>query len=117
MATKFNLDIIRGSRYLKGFEYVDSSKNPVDLTGFSARMHIREKETSTTAELELTTDNGMLTIIPVSGQINIVLSAIDTAGLTIDTGVYDLEIYNPGDTDVVDTILEGLVTIRDAITR
>ena len=117
MATKFNIDIIRGSRYIKGFTYVNSSKEAIDLTGLSARMHIREKDNSKTEELELTTDNGMLTIIPLTGQINIILTAVDTASITINKGVSDLELYDAADAEIVDTILEGIVTIRDAITR
>lgn len=117
MSTKFNIDIIKGSRYLKGFIYQDSTKTPIDLTGIDARMHIRERENSPAPEIELTTTNGRLTIIGASGQINIVLTAQETEGLTINNGVYDLELYDAGDPDIVDTILEGAVTVTEGITR
>ena len=117
MPTKFNIDIIKGSRYLKGFIYADSSKVPIDLAGLDARMQIRERDNSLTAEMELTTSNGRLTIIPGDGQINIVLTALETETLTINNGVYDLELYDSADLDVVDTILEGAVTITEGITR
>lgn len=117
MATKFNIDIIRGSRYLKGFTYVDSSKTPIDITGLDARMHIRRRDSSPAFDLELTTGNGRITTVPASGEINIVLTALETDTLTINSGVYDLELYDAGDLDIVDTILEGAVTIREAVTR
>lgn len=117
MATKFNIAIIKGSRYFKSFIYTDSSKTPIDLTGLEARMQIRERESSQTFEIELTSLNGLITMIPLSGQINIELGATDTDALTITSGVYDLELYDPADVDVVDTILEGAVTISDGITR
>lgn len=117
MATKFNIAIIKGSRYIKSFIYQDSTKTPINLTGLEARMHIRERDSSQTFELELTTTNNLLAISPLIGKITIQLGATDTAGLTITNGVYDLEIYDPGDSDVVDTILEGAVTISDGITR
>lgn len=113
----FNLDIIRGSRYIKSFIYQDSSKNPIDITGLSARMHIRERPNSNSFALELTTSNGRIQVVAPDGQITINLGATETELLTIDSGVYDLELYDPADTDIVDTILEGGVTIRDAITR
>lgn len=117
MPTKFNIDIIKGSRYLKGFVYMDSTKTPIDITGLSARMHIRERDNSLTPEIELTTTNGRITTVPASGQLNIVLTALETESLTITSGVYDLELYDAGDLDVVDTILEGAVTITDGVTR
>lgn len=117
MATKFNIDIIRGSRYLKSFTYVDSSKAAIDITGLDARMQIRARDSSPSFDLELTTGNGRITTDPGNGGINIVLTALETDTLTIDSGVYDLELYDAGDQDIVDTILEGLVTIREAITR
>lgn len=117
MPTKFNIDIIKGSRYLKGFIYADSSKNPIDLTGLDARMQIRERDSSTNYEMELTTANGRITTVPASGQINIVLTAPETESLTITNGVYDLELFDSGDPDVVDTILEGAVTISEGVTR
>ena len=115
--TKYNLAIIKGSRYLKSFIYQDSSKQPIDLTGQSARMQIRERENSPTAELELTTANSRLVLGGATGQIDMVLGATVTEGLTITNGVYDLEIYDAGDLDITDTILEGAVTINDGITR
>ena len=117
MPTKFNIDIIRGSRYLKSFVYQDSTRTPIDLTGLDARMQIRERESSPDPEIELTTTNGKLSIVGLDGKISIILTAIDTAGITINNGVYDLELYDSADLDVVDTILEGAVTINDGITR
>ena len=117
MATKYNLDIIRGSRYLKSFIYKDADKNLIDLTGLDARMQIRERANSVAYDLELTTGNSRIVLGGAAGTIDIVLSAVETDTLTIDIGVYDMEIYDSLDTDVVDTVLEGKVTIRDAITR
>jgi len=118
MATKYNLNIIKGSRYLKSFIYQDTSKVPIDVSGLSARMHIRERDNSPDpAEMELTTTNGRIALGGVNGQIDIVLGATETDTFTITKGVYDMELYNVSDTDIVDTILEGAVTISDAITR
>ena len=117
MPTKFNLDIIRGSRYIKGFVYADAKKNPIDITGLDARMQIREKDTSPTAEIELSTANGRITTVHGDGHINIVLTAPETEAISIDTGVYDLELFDAGNPDIVDTILMGAVTVTDGITR
>jgi hypothetical protein len=117
MPTKFNLDIIRGTRYLKSFVYQDASKNPIDLTDLKARMQIREKVTSSTVELELSSDTGEIVLGGVAGTINIVIGGTATDTLTINNGIYDMEIFDPLDDDAVDTILEGQVTVREPVTR
>ena len=117
MATKFNINIIRGSRYLKSWIYQESDKDPIDLTGLEARMAIRRKDTSNTPEITLTTSGGEIVLGATAGQVDIVLGATVTDTISIDSGVYDLEIYDPLDLDIVDTILEGSVTVRDAVTR
>ena len=119
MATKYNLDIIRGSRYLKSFIYKDVDKTPISLVGLDARMSIRARNNANASELELTTTNSRLVLedAAITGKVDIVLTAVETETLTIDVGVYDLELYSAVDADIVDTILEGAVTVRDAVTR
>ena len=116
MPTKYNMNIIRGSRYLKEFLYQTSSKAAIDLTGLDARMQIRRREKSPTIEIELTTTNGRIILGTTDGKINIILTAVETETIN-NNGVYDLELYDNADPDIVDTILEGAVTVNDGITR
>ena len=86
---------------------------PVDLTGATARMQIRDKPGGT-LQLELSTTNGGLAITG-PGTIERTLSATDSAGITWLGGVYDLEVtYADG---TVHRYFEGPVTVSLEVTR
>lgn len=91
-----------------------------NLTGYTARMHIRDEYSSSTTVLELTAANGRLTIpTPANGTIVFNVSAADMAAIDLDheprSFVYDLEIYT-GD-GYVQRILQGVVIIWPEVTR
>lgn len=92
-----------------------------DLEGYTARMQVRRTIESTGFLLELTTQNGGLTINPADeiNQIYIDVAASVTASLASNfntvNAVYDLEIVN-GD-GVVSRILQGTFTISPEVTR
>ena len=90
---------------------------PVNLTGVTAKMHIRSKPESKALILELSTTNGRITLNYGSnnGAIRLFISATDTANLSVcDKAVYDLELYNGG---VTTRILQGNVIISPEVTR
>lgn len=86
---------------------------PVDLTGHTARMSIKDKKGGTEL-LSLTTVNGRLEIDTVDKSIGISLSAADTAALTWKKGVYDLEMVSGA--GVVTELLSGSVTVTTEVT-
>lgn len=94
-----------------------------NLTGFEARMHVREAVESTFSVLELTQANGRLTIpAPLTGKVVILVSAADMAllplGFSEQVWEYDLEIYRtlPAP-EYVQKILRGYIFITPEITR
>ena len=87
-------------------------KPPVDLTGATARMQIRE-QVGGAVLLELTTENDGLAISG-PGTITRTLSATQTAALTWAEAVYDLEVeYADG---TVQRYLQGAVTVSREVT-
>lgn len=86
---------------------------PMDLAGYSARMQVRTHFGGTVL-LELTTDNGRITIDDADGTIDLLLSATDTADLDFDTGVYDLEIQNSD--GFVSRLVQGNITLSREVT-
>jgi hypothetical protein len=96
------------------------SGNPpvaVDLSGYTAKMHIRSKPESKAVILELSTSNGRIALNYGSsnGAIRLFISATDTAQLSVcDKAVYDLELYNGA---VTTRILQGNVIISPRVTR
>jgi hypothetical protein len=92
---------------------------PVDLAGYTAKMHIRSKPESKALILELSTalGNGRIVLNETTGSIRLFISASDTASLSVcDKAVYDLELYNMF-TNTTTRILQGNVIISPEVTR
>ncbi len=87
---------------------------PYDLSGYTARMHLRDQVSSTTTLLVLTTENGRLSI---SGTLGIIAASVDattTAALDFVRAVYDLEIVSGA---VVTRVIQGVVDLSKEVTR
>lgn len=87
---------------------------PVDLTGITAKMQLRDKITSETVILELTTENGGIVIDTVNYTITIIVSATATAELAFSSAVYSLELIS-GST--VTPFIQGTISLEKEITR
>lgn len=87
---------------------------PVDLTGCTARMQVREA-LDEDALLELTTVNGKLVLGGVAGTVQMLLTAADTAALDFIAAYYDLEIIFVS--GAVRRLMEGQVILSPNVTR
>lgn len=90
---------------------------PFDLTGYTARMQVRRTIDSANFLLNLSTENGSLTINPIEGQTNAIyidVSASVTASVST-SGVYDLEIISS--TGTVTRVLQGVFNLSPEVTR
>lgn len=88
---------------------------PVDLTGCTARMHVRAKLEDAAPLLALTTEDGGIVLGGAAGTVTIFVSDAGTAAITWVSGVYDLEIeFTNGD---VRRLIYGTVTVSKEVTR
>lgn len=85
---------------------------PVNLTGYTARMKVKDAIGGTTA-VSLTSPTG-IAIDNTAKTITVTIADSVTAALTIDSGVYDLEVVSSG--GVVTRILEGNVAVEGEVT-
>jgi hypothetical protein len=92
-----------------------SFNTPIDLTGYTARMQIRQTLDSTSILEELTTTNGKIVVNSTLKTITLNIDAVTTAAYTWNTGVYSLEMIS--NTGVVETIATGTVTLVKEVTR
>tara|TARA_B110000503_G_scaffold139083_1_gene226630 strand:- start:212 stop:559 length:348 start_codon:yes stop_codon:yes gene_type:complete len=104
----------QGATFTRTIVWKDSAGVPVDLTGYTARMQVREDYFSTVAELTLTTANGKITLGGVTGSIVLNVSATDMALLQANSYVYDLELEIGG---VVTRLIQGTFTVNAEVTR
>lgn len=88
-------------------------ETPVDLAGYSARAKMKDRLGGSTL-LTLTSDAGDILIDNVLKTITLNISAIATAALTWQRGVYDLEVVSPS--GVVTTLLTGSVLVAQEVT-
>jgi hypothetical protein len=114
-AGKHNLVIEQGATFGRRFTWSDSKGKPVNLTGYSARLHIREKVDSPNPVAVATTENGKIQLGGAAGTIMLMFTADETAAMSFKKGVYDLELEN-ADGNVV-RLLEGSVTLSPEVTR
>lgn len=120
-AGKYNLTIEQGTTINLTLLYKDSGSNPIDLTGYSAKMQIKSTyadknpRTFLTLSSSLNADNTGLTLGGTSGSINIYVSAASSSAINFDSAIYDLEITSA--TGVVTRILEGNAKLNREVTR
>lgn len=90
-------------------------RQPVDITGYTGRMHIRETISSTEIIEAQTTENNRLKVNGPEGEILITIPAIEME--TVDAGdyVYDLEIESPE--GEVTRVIHGTFEVRPEVTR
>ena len=110
---KKNLTIYKGASFQHRFLWVTPDEVPVNLTGYSARMQIREDYDSPVT-LELTTENNRLVVGNKNGNVDLLVTASETTALTIDNGIYDLELVNG---EEVIKLALGKVKIVPEVTR
>jgi len=97
---------------------------PVDMTGFTARMSIKDRvggtelfrldTTTTAAVLPYTHDQPRIVLDNVNKTITLTIHAEDTAVMPFSRGVYDLEMVSS--TGVVDLLLSGTITVTNEVT-
>lgn len=111
---KYNIICPQGSTFSQQLTY-SINTIPIDLTGYTARMQVREKYTSTKKDLTLTTENGGLTLGGAAGTININVNATTTAALHAKEYVYDLELVSSS--NIVIRLIEGKFIVTPEVTR
>lgn len=127
-AGRYLLTIEQGATTDLLLEYKDSNGNPVDLSGYAARMQIRPSVDSSTTHLSLTNvtasdgtglnltpTSASLTLPRTSGSVGLFISAATSSGLSFTEGVYDIELQSS--TGVVTRLLEGIVKLSKEVTR
>lgn len=112
-AGAYDITCEQGATFSRTLTVKDADNNPRDLSGYTARMQVRRTTSSTTFIVELTTENGRISVNS-SGEILLNMPAALTASLS-DGGVYDLEIESPS--GVVERVIEGMFILDLEVTR
>lgn len=115
MASTYNILVDQGSTYTLAVTYKDSTGAAINLTGYTAAMQLRLDYDSATAVLSLSSPSNGIVITGASGLVSITMSATQTAALSADTFLYDLEITSP--TSVKTRLIQGVVVVSAEVTK
>jgi hypothetical protein len=126
----YNFIIEQGTTHTFTIQYKDSNNNPVDLTGYTGRMQIRNAPKGNILHASLTnTLSGCGTGLdftpeidgveqPVtSGSIGVMISAVSSSMFNFDQAYYDLElVVDDAGCEVVSRLLQGRVKLSKEVT-
>ena len=112
-AATHDFEIEQGTDYDKPIVWKDSTGAPVNLSGYAARMQLRPSVSSDTVLLNLTTENGGITLGGALGTITLHFTDAQTSALT-KGGVYDIEVVTAGN---VTRLIQGAISLSKEVTR
>jgi hypothetical protein len=84
-----DVEIDVGATWTLGVTYKDAAGNPINLTGATAKLQVRDAPGGTVL-LDLSSPSGGITITPLAGQIDVTASHTLTGAVTAEAGFYDL---------------------------
>ena len=106
---RYNITLVQGTTFQLAPQWlVDNA--PVNLTGYSANMQIRQFVDSASPLATASTDNGKIVITPATGTITITLPATETATYPANSYTYALNLTAPSGT--VYQILNGSFVVQ-----
>ena len=117
---EYTLVLRKGSMHDRTFTFRNPDKSLMDLTGYTARMQVRETVGSGTTVINLNstaTTGSRIILGGTAGTVKIYITATDTAALTITSGVWDLELVPPTGEADAQCWIYGRVRVESEVTR
>jgi hypothetical protein len=109
----YNIKCPQGATFDKTFT-ITVNGSPMNLTGYTAAMQVRETYDSTSTLLSLTNGSG-ITLGGTAGTIAVLVASTATAAIADGFYSYDLEITSGG--GVTDRLLQGKFVVTPQVTR
>lgn len=110
----YDLTIYQGANFELQLTWRDADNEPIDLTGYQARLQVRVRPSAEDVLMSLTETDGIV-LAATSPNIVISRTPAQTAALSWDDAVYNLELDN-GSGDV-SRLLEGLAILSPEVAR
>lgn len=109
------LCFVRENVYAHEFQWLEEDNvTPIDITGYSAKLQVREKADSQIVIVEVNDGAGLLLTGPL-GKIDLTFTSVQTGLMVNDVYAWDLRLTSPS--NVVDTIVGGSILPEQAVTR
>ena len=117
-AANYDFECEQGATFKEVIKYEDVDGAAINLVGSTVRMDVRYGRNKTSDLLvSMTTDNGKANLLNAEhGQIQLLISATETASFQQGKYYYDIEVQNSATPPVVDRLLEGAFTVDAEVT-
>lgn len=113
-AGTFDIEWHQGDTFSLLLTWRDVNQDPIDLTGYTARMQLRTSFDAEEASLELTTENDRISLGGSNGEIQLTVDAETMADMDTGSYKYDLEMVVGA---TVRKILKGKFKVLAEVTR
>ena len=110
----YNATIDQGATWSVTVTYTDSAGAPINLTGYTAALQVRQQYSSADADLTLTSPSNGIVITGATGTVVITMTAAQTAALAEGYYVYDVELTLG---TYKDRLIQGQLTVAPEVTR
>lgn len=114
-AAVYDFTIEQGTTHRMSFLWEDSDGVAINLTDYTARMQARKAFNAEEVLISATTENGMVALIPATGEVQIELPESITTTFSWSQALYDLELVS--DDGTVTRLVQGSITISREVTR
>jgi hypothetical protein len=113
----YNIVANQGSTFSRTILWRDPAKKPILMEGYTARMQVRKTTDSSDVVLNLTTENGRISLHRTNGQITLLVADEVMRDIPEDKYVYDLELVAPTSTKYIYKLIQGNFVVRSEVTR
>lgn len=110
---RYNYRIVQGDTFQNTPVWKIASV-PVNVTGYTSKLQVKVAANATTNVLELSTENGGITVGGTNGMFTFYMSPTDTAALTPGNYVYDWQVTAANGTQT--TLMAGAFVITPQVT-
>lgn len=110
-----NVDIVLYQGKTVNFEVIWGGDAPINVTGFSAKLHVRESAVSSAVLTEFSNTNSRIAVGGANGKFTFSMPAATSAALPVFVGVYDFEITNPSGS--VFLVMSGNFKVEAEVTK
>lgn len=109
----YNFTINQGATFSTPLTWKDANNNPIDVTGYSAKLIARLNTVDDPVLLEMSDVNSRIVVGTTDGRFTLQMTAAETAALDFDKAKYQMEITS-GSGEVT-RLLSGVVTLSDEL--
>jgi hypothetical protein len=114
MAGQKNFEVDQNATFSFIVEYKDNNGSPVDLTGSTAKMQVRDTKGGSKLAFSLTSPAGGITIDPSLGKLTIKMTPTQTNKLFYPKSSYDIMLTDSNANKI--KLLEGFMTLSRSVT-